>query len=241
MTKFVAVISGKGGVGKTTATLNLGTALTGFGREVVVVDANLSNPNIALHLGTPKLPITLHDALKGKKHITETAYLHPSGLKIIPSSIALEDWNEDHIEKLRENLLGLMGTCELVLLDCPPGLGKECQTVLKIADEALIVTNPELPAVADALKVKKLAEKEGCNILGILVNRYAEHTGAMDLESMEAMLEVPILGVIPEDAMARKALALKHPLVYTHPESAAAIEFKKVAAKLVGHQYKEKL
>src|SRR3989338_4734544 len=91
MTKFIAIASGKGGVGKTTTALNLGTALSNFGKDVVVVDANLSTPHISLHLGSPKLRVTLNDSLKGIVNIKDTAYLHPSGVRIIPSSIALEE------------------------------------------------------------------------------------------------------------------------------------------------------
>ena len=64
MTRFIAIASGKGGTGKTTTAINLGTAMTEFGREVIVLDANVSKPNVSLHLGTPKLKFTLHDALK---------------------------------------------------------------------------------------------------------------------------------------------------------------------------------
>ncbi len=241
MTKFLAITSAKGGVGKTTLALNLATALTGFGREVILVDANLSSPNISLHLGTPKLPITFHDALNKKKHITETAYLHPSGLKVIPASIALDQWDEKHIDKMKDVLFDLIGTAEMVLLDTAPGLGKETTVVMKMADETIVVTTPDLPSVTDALKTIKTAENLGSNVLGIVVNRYSKHPAEMDLKSIEALLERPILGVIPEDQMNKRALALKHPVVYTHPDSAMAVEVKKLAAKLVGQTYREKL
>lgn len=241
MTKFIALVSGKGGVGKTTTAVNLATALTGFGREVVLVDTNLGTPNIALHLGAPKLPVTLHDALRGHKPISETAYLHPSGLKVIPANIALEDFQEQHGERLKDTLMDLIGTCELVLLDGPAGIGTEVRRVLEIADEVLLITNPELPAVTDALRIKKIAEGRGCKVLGIILNRYSGTEDEVDPSGLEAMVELPLLAIVPEDPLVKRALLLRHPIVYTHPDSPASIGFKKLAARLVGQVYRETL
>lgn len=241
VTKFLAIAAAKGGVGKTTLALNLATALTGFGREVILVDANLSAPDIALHLGTPKLPLTLHDALNKKKHITETAYAHPSGLKVIPASIALDKWDEKHLDRMKDVLFDLIGTAEMVILDTAAGLGKEATTALKIADETLVVTTPDLPSVTNALKTIRTAENLGSNVLGVVVNRSTKHPAEMDAKSIETLLERPVLAVIPEDPMHKRALSMRHPVVYTHPDSAIAVSIKKLAAKLVGQTYKDKL
>ena len=83
MTRFVGILSGKGGVAKTTTTVNLGAALNYFKRDVIIVDGNLSTPNLGLHLGIPIVPISLHDVLKNKNNIVESIYQHESGLKII--------------------------------------------------------------------------------------------------------------------------------------------------------------
>jgi MinD-like ATPase involved in chromosome partitioning or flagellar assembly len=87
--QVIAFISGKGGVGKTTTVVGLGTALNHFGKNVTIVDANLSTPNVALHFGVPIVPVSLHDVLRGKKDIMEAVYLHKSGTKIIPGSIEI--------------------------------------------------------------------------------------------------------------------------------------------------------
>lgn len=241
MTKFLAVSSAKGGVGKTTIALNLATALTGFGREVVLVDTDIGVPDIALHLGTPKLPITLHDALEKKRHITETAYLHPSGLKVIPASIALDKSDDKHLDSIKDVLFDLIGTAEVVVLDTPSGLGKELKTALKIADETLIITTPDLPSVTDALKTIKTAESFGSNVIGVVVNRVTKHPAELDVKSIEALLERPVVGVIPEDPMHKRALALKHPVLYTHPDCPMSVAIKKLAATFIGQKYREKL
>ena len=104
MTKFMVVLSGKGGVGKTTTAINLGTALSNFGRDVIVLDANLSTPHMGLQLGAPVVPVSLNDAMSGEKHIQEAVYLHPGGLKIVPSSISLEDLKKTDPKKLKKLL-----------------------------------------------------------------------------------------------------------------------------------------
>src|SRR3989344_4661915 len=102
MTKYLVIASGKGGVGKTTLAINIGKALVDFGRDVIVVDGNVSKPNIGLHLGSTKLPSTLHDVLKREKNIREAIYMHPSGIKVIPGSIAFKELEELQMENLSE-------------------------------------------------------------------------------------------------------------------------------------------
>ena len=89
--KLLTIISGKGGVGKTTTAINLGAALNSFGKEVIVVDANLTTPNVGLHLGAPIVPVNLNHVLLGKAKISDAIYEHESGTKIIPSSLSVKE------------------------------------------------------------------------------------------------------------------------------------------------------
>ena len=235
--KTIGVISIKGGVGKTTTVINLGTALSNFGRDVIILDANLSTPNIGIHLGTPSVPITLNDVLEGKKKIRDAAYIHPSGLKVILSSIALERYKEEHILKLKDAINDLEGASEVVIIDAAAGLGKEAKTAIAVADEAIIVTTPDLPSVTDALKTIKTSEKLGTKIIGIVVTKVNNDNLEMTLRNVETILEKPIIGVIPNDNSIRKSLYLKNPVNYTHPTSGASVAYKKLAAKLIGERY----
>ena len=87
MTRIIAVAGCKGGVGKTTMSANLGAALAALDRDTIIIDANLTTPNLGLHLGIPLYPVTLHDVLKGKNNIKDAIYEHESGAKIIPAGI----------------------------------------------------------------------------------------------------------------------------------------------------------
>lgn len=240
MTKFIAVASAKGGVGKTTTALNLGTALSNFGKDVVVVDANFSTPHISLHLGSPKLSLTLNDSIKGRADIRDVAYLHPSGVRIIPSSIALEDSNVN-MGLLQETLIGLIGATELVLMDTAGGIGKEAKAAIRSADEVIVVVTPEILSIAEALKTINIAEENGNKVIGVVLNRVKGDKFEVSKKSAEALLDKPVIGIIPEDNSVLRSLALKHPVVYTHPDSAAAIGFKNLAAKLMGQEYKHSL
>jgi len=241
MTRFIVIASGKGGAGKTTTAINLGTALINFGRNVIVIDANLTTPNIGVYLGAPVVPVNLHDVLAGKKHITEAAYMHPSGLKVIPGGLSLDSLKKIDYKKLSEALMDLNEKAEVVLIDVGPGLTKETLSILEMADEAIIVTNPEMAAVTDALRTIKMLDKMNKKVMGIVVTRVKDDELEISPKNIEIILEKPVIGIIPEDSTIRQSVHLKHPVVYTHPSSDASLSYKKLAANLIGEKYEESL
>jgi len=241
MTRFVVIASGKGGVGKTTTAINLGAALSNFGRDVIILDANLSTPNMGVHLGAPVVPITLNDVLEGSKGIKDATYMHPAGLKVVLSSIALEKYKRKHLDNLKMAVNDLRGATEVVIIDAAAGLGREAKASIELADDLIIVTTPDLPAVTDALKTIKQAEKIGTKVIGVVVTKVNNDNLEMTLKNVETILEKPIIGVIPRDVSVRKSLYLKNPVNFTHPSSNAAVGYKKLAAKLIGEKYVESI
>lgn len=238
MARIISVVSGKGGVGKTTTAANLGAALVERNKKTVVVDANLTTPNLSLHLGIPLYPITLHDVLKRKAHISEALYIHPSGIRVVPASLSVEALRGLNASKLSKALNDLLDT-EIILIDGAAGLGKEAISAIEASDEVIIVTNPELPAVTDALKAIRIAEKTGAKILGVVVNRVRGHKHELDSGEMQSILEYPIIGFVPEDMEVAKSISMKMPVVHHSPKSKASHEFKRIAASIVGEVYKE--
>src|SRR3989344_5064130 len=91
MSKFILITSGKGGVGKTTAAVNLATAMHDFDEDVTLVDVNLTTPNVGLHLGAPVVPVTLNHVLSGRAELVDAIYEHSSGTKVIPSSLSIKE------------------------------------------------------------------------------------------------------------------------------------------------------
>ncbi len=240
MTRVITVISGKGGVGKTTTVTNLGMALMKAKQRVIIVDANVTTPNLSLHLGIPFYPITIHDVLRGNADPTEAIYEHESGLKIIPASLKTDELAETGIEKLYSVMLNLLGRADIIIIDAAAGLGKEALSAINVADEIIVVTNPELPAVTDALKTVKIAEQFGTPVMGVVVNRYKGLKHEMSKEDIIHMLERPIISIIPEDIAVPRSIASKIPVVKNSPGAKSSREFRKLAAQISGSEFIEK-
>lgn len=241
MARIIAINSGKGGVGKTTTAINLAAALNYFGKEVIIVDANLATPNVGLHLGAPIVPVSLNHALQGKAKIEEAIYEHESGTKIIPSSLSIGELKRLNHSKLKEIGKKLRKMADIIIYDSAAGLGEEAIAAIESADELIIVTNPEIPAVTDALKTSKLIEQMGKKVRGVIVTRVKNSKTEMPISNLKDMLEMPILGIIPEEKRVQSALIMKEALVHAYPKCKASISYKKIAAKLIGRDnYQEK-
>lgn len=239
MTMILGVISGKGGVGKTTAAINLAASLAEMGYKTFLVDGNLTTPNISLHLGIPLYPITLHDVIRGNASIEEAIYRHPSGVSVIPASLSVEDLNDVNVEKFKDAVKGLTAKKGLVIVDGSAGLGRETRAVIEVSDAVIVVTNPDLASVTDALKAIKIARKYRRHVIGVIVNRVKGRTHEMDRDEILHMLDVPILGEIREDVNVQRAIAKKKPVIYYSPKSPSSRDFKRTAAALMNDRYEE--
>ena len=237
MGKIYSIVSGKGGVGKTTSAINLGAALNKMGENVLVVDVNLSTPNVGLHLGAPVVPITLNHVLSGRAEVLEAIYEHDSGLRIMPASLSITELKKINHEKLTELGEELRKISKHVIFDSSAGLGQETIASINAADEIILVTQAELPSVTDALKTIKLIEQLEKGIKGFIITRYRGKKSEMPLENIKDMLEVPLLGIIPEDKNMQKALSMKNPILDTHPKSKASKAYEKIAVSLLGSRY----
>ncbi len=241
MTRLICVSSGKGGVGKTTVTSNLGAALTHFGADTVVLDANLTNPNLGFHIGIPLYPKTLHDVLKGDAHITEAMYIHDSGLRVVPAGLSVEDLKDTSPENLSDVLLDAVGEPDFVLIDSAAGLGNESINAIEASDEVMIVTNPNLPAVTDALKTVNIAEEAGTDVTGVVLNMVKGHDSELTTEEVESMIGYKVLMEVPDHEKMQEALAAKKPVVHHEPDHHVSERFKKIAADVHGLEYEPNL
>jgi len=237
--KRITITSGKGGVGKTTTAINLGAALNDFGKEVIVVDANLTTPNIGLHLGAPIVPVNLNHVMMGKAKVADAIYEHESGLKIVPSSLSIKELQRLNYGKMKEVSKKLKRMADYVIFDSAAGLGEEAISAIESADELIIVTNPEIPAVTDALKTVKLAEEMDKEVKGVIVTRVRGDRNEMSISNIGDMLELPILGVVPEDKNVQAALQSKDALLNVYPYSKASKAYKKIAARIADVDYEE--
>jgi len=240
MARIIVINSGKGGVGKTTTAINLGTSLNKLGKEVIVVDANLNTPNIGLQLGAPIVPVTFNHVLKGKADIEDAVYEHSSGTKIVPSSLSVKELTKFNTKKIPDAIKKLGDSCDYVIVDSAAGFGDEVIAVLEAADEIIIVTNPEMPAVTDALKAVKVARGMGKEVNGVVVTRHSNASYEMPLSSIKSMLETQIIGVVPEDKAVKEALNLRDAVCHTHPRSRVAKKYVEIARKVAGEKVIER-
>ena len=237
MKKLIVITSGKGGVGKTTTAINLGAAFNYFGRDVLVIEGNLSTPNVGIHLGSPEVPVNLNHVISRKAEVFEAVYEHASGLKIMPSSISIKELDKIKPEEVKNFKKEFKKISDYVIVDSAAGLGHEAMSVIDMADELIIVTNPEMPAITDALKTIKVAEKLKKPVLGVIITRVRKNNIELQPDSVREMLEAPILGMVPEDISVQKSLNMKDAVVYTHPKSKSARSYKEIAAKILGEKY----
>jgi len=233
LTKFIAVVSGKGGAGKTTTAINLGYALNKLGKKVIILDANFATPNLASHLGLTSPQATLNDFLKKKKSLHEITHLHHSGLTFIPSSISYQDFKKAQPDKLAEIFEHLENMAEFVIVDSPAGLGYELVQILKNTDEAIIVTNPHLSSVIDSLKTIELVHEHHNAIPGFVLNLSNKGKKELKPREIENTLEIPLIANIPSDKRIRKALYKQTPSIHLYPRSTSSKQYFKLAEHIL--------
>ena len=237
MTRVISVLSGKGGVGKTFLTANLGISLAEMGKDVTVIDGNLTTPNLGLHLGMPIFPKTLHDVLKGRTRIHDAVYQHDSGLRIIPAGLSLSDLRGVDPHNLSSAILDLLGSSDIILIDSAAGLGREALASMESSDETLLVTNPDLPSVLDVMKAARLARQMGTRVNGIVVNRHCGKGHELGETMISGLVEAPIISRIPESTHVKESITARTPLVKYKSGAPASIEIRRLAAYLVDEPF----
>lgn len=241
MGRLIVISSGKGGVGKTTTSVNLSAALAKQGKNVILVDGNLTTPNVGLHLGLTKFPVTLNDVLKGEATLTDSIYLHPLGFKLVPGSLSVRSFSEINSRKLNKIFENLKDMCDFVIVDSAAGLGNESISVLKNADEIIIVTNPELPAVTDAFKIVTLAKEIGIPVKGVVLNKVRRDNFDLGFRAIESLLETPITSVIEDESLMREAIYRKKPIVHIKPKSNTARQYHHLARRVHDGKYQRRI
>jgi cell division ATPase MinD len=238
MARIIGVFSGKGGVGKTTTVVNLGTALaTKFNRDVAMIDCNVTSPHLGLHLDIFNAPLNLNHMLKGEKSAEEVLYSYMPNLKFIPASVNLADLEGLRMDNLKPILERDFNDFDFVLLDSAAGFGKEAVSTLMVADEILFVTNPDAPSVSDIIKGREIAEGMNKDITGLVINRSQGKRFELSRQEIENLTELPVLEMIPEDRNVLRSIAAKKPLVIEKPYSKASIGYLRLGAKMLGRNY----
>lgn len=229
MSRIIAFAGSKGGTGKTTVVANLGVAMARLGRKVVLLDADVMMADLALLLGVEDHKITLHDVLAGEAGLKRAIVSGPEGVKVVPGGVSMEGVKKARLDRLKEVVRQLSKRFQFVLIDVPSGLDRDAIMAMGQAKEAVIVVTPDIAAVSNAIKTKLVAEKLGLANLGLIVNRATESWLDIPPREISMVVDLPVLGVIPEDEAVRQSIALGESVVIKSPHSPAAREFKMLA------------
>ena len=244
MTAFVYTIaSGKGGAGKTTTTLNLGTSLAMLGKKTIILDADIGMANLGLLVGLEKSKITLHEVLAGTATVEEATYNGldglPENLNIIPCGLSLKGFQDANIDNLKDVVSSIVEDADYVIIDSPAGITKDSVVPLLVADKVLMVANPDLTSLSDALKIKALCEMLERPVEGVVLNRVTSDKTEIDPNKVSELLGLKVLKTIPEDIDVKRSAAFKSPVVVNAPDSPSSIEFRKLATLISGEEFKE--
>ena len=202
MTRIITITSGKGGVGKTTVTANVGRALSKLGKRTVLVegDIGLNNLDVVLH-AEDRVVFDAGEVALGKATVSQALVKIDENLFLFPATTGASNLvtTDVFLRVLQE----LKQTFEFVLIDSPAGLEENFHRAATGADEAVLVVTPHIPSVRDGCKTVKALASYGIVRVGLLVNRvrgeFVADGVSLSPEEISSTLQLPVLGVVPED------------------------------------------
>jgi septum site-determining protein MinD len=234
----IVITSGKGGVGKTTTTANVGAALAKRGHKVVLVDADIGLRNLDLVLGVEKrIVFDLVEVVEGRCQLRQALIKDKriENLSILPAAQTRDKTAITELQ-MAEVVTQLGELCDYVLIDCPAGIEHGFRNAIAGAAEAIVVTTPEVSAIRDADRViGKLRERDLPQRL--IVNRLRPElvrSGDMlSVDDVTDILSVELLGIVPDDEEVIDTTNRGEPIVL-QPDARLSVIYEKIARRLEG-------
>ena len=240
MGESIVVTSGKGGVGKTTITANIGVALSLLGFSTCLIDADIGLRNLDLVLGIEnKVKYNLMDIARGICKIEEAVtYDSRSKKNLCLIAASQAHFKEDLTrEKMTEVIFHLKQTYHFVLIDSPAGIEYGFRNSIRNADRAIIIVNPEVSSIRDADRVIGILEKEKIRKIDLIINRVnhelIKRKDMISLSDIEEILNIPLIGVIPEDQGIIISSNSGKPVSY-QKDSPISLQFINIAKRISG-------
>ena len=249
--RVVSISSGKGGVGKTSLTLNLGLALTRLGQRVQLLDGNLGLGNIDVHLGLTANS-SIKDFFNQRKRFREIVLQDPHGISIIPAGSGFPELtNLDASQRisLLNEIDSIAEKFNFMLIDVGPGISSNVLYFNMVAQESIIVVTPEPTSIANAIAlIKTLLTKHVKNYFMVLVNLVANENEARELFKILLVtidrylinVSIDYLGFVPLDSKLAVALKNQTPVLEAYPDSPSSKSFVEIAKTLLGRPVQKK-
>ncbi len=241
--RVLAVTSGKGGVGKTNFTINLGITLARAGKKVVILDADLGLANIDVILGSiPKY--TFVDLMETDLPIERVMSTGPEGIRVISGASGIEgliDMSAENVERLTKRFSEIGDYADFILIDTGAGISKSVLSFVLAADEVLVISTPEPTSITDAYAViKAIGNQQRDKSIQLLINKVRDRNQCDEVyRKLQKVgraflkMEIGLLGYIREDPHVVKAVYSQNPFSVKYPSSQAAKDLKTVAEKLI--------
>ena len=205
MGEVIVITSGKGGVGKTTTTANIGAGLSKLGKKVVIIDTDLGLRNLDVVRGMENLVVyNLVDVVEGSCRLKQ-ALIRDSryeNLYLLPSA-QTKDKSAVSPGQMKKLTAELKEEFDYILLDCPAGIEQGFQNAIAGADRALVVTTPEVSSIRDADRIIGLLEQNQIRTIDLIINRIrmdmVKRGDMMSVDDVTEILAVPLIGILPDD------------------------------------------
>ena len=237
--RVIVITSGKGGVGKTTTTANIGAALADKGHKVLLIDTDIGLRNLDVVMGLEnRIVYDLIDVIEGRCRVSQALIKDKrcQNLVLLPAA-QIRDKNDVNTDQMKELIFSLKESFDYILIDCPAGIEQGFKNAIVAADEAIVVTTPEVSATRDADRIIGLLEAAGIKNPRIVVNRLridmVKEKNMLSVEDILDILAVKLLGVVPDDENVVISTNKGEPLVYKG-DSLAAKAFKNIASRIEG-------
>jgi flagellar biosynthesis protein FlhG len=242
LVKIFAVVSGKGGVGKTNVSVNLAISMAQMGKKVLLMDADIGMTNADIVMGI-NYDHDLFDYLEGRAGIKDIIYEGPEGVKVISGGAGLlkmESLNEDTQKTFIDELIEL-GGFDVMVIDNGAGISRETLSFITFAHEVILVTTPEPTSITDAYRVLKAISIYRLKpTVKLIVNKVAsveagEETYTKLQTTAKAFLTVDVekCGYIFDDVRLEKAIMKQEPVVLAYPHALSSTNIRDIAAKIM--------
>ena len=240
--RVIVITSGKGGVGKTTTSANIGTALAKSGYKVVLIDTDLGLRNLDLLLGLEnRIVYTIVDVIEERCKLKQALVKDKKNPNLqLLAAAQTRDKTAVNADQLKEICDTLKEENDFVLVDCPAGIEQGFQNAVAGASEAIVVTTPEMSAVRDADRIIGLLEaKEEIKSYRLLINRVRPNlvktNDMMSVDDVVEILSAKLIGIIPEDTGIITSTNKGEPIV-NDEKSLAGRAYKNVAQRIMGEE-----